>query len=515
MDRTARSWSRAIVVGAFVISAAGTGSSAELPRRRPLSSDAIRSEKRTDSFGYPLATADKVEMLKLLQSGDFASLDRVLGQYERDAESDVHREDWVGAAIDAFDVADPTLLPRLDQWVEKMPKSAVARLARAAYWDAVAWQARGSKYARETASAQMDAMRDYSSRELADVLKALELDPRFTEGYRFLINIYNSTGRKADCRRAFEEGAKVQPTSFRLRAAYMNSLLPRWGGSYAAMDALAADSEHLAAANPRLRVLRGYIPWDRGGVLPEDKRQEREKAFREALSFGPHWFFYESLAYELSMSHRDEEALEAYSNADALVPQNAEILRGVAMMLLRTKQVDRARAALAAADAFDLAGFEKDKRAKLQADLLVSSGYKALQDGDSATALAALKEAQKKYPPNAPNHYWQGRAYLKDGDFERALAEFETAVQSDPRDIESYKNIDFLLARQGKWDAIIGRWNEYLRLEPRSGEGYLERGGAYLHKGDHESAIADANRACQFGNQKGCEVARTFGPASR
>jgi tetratricopeptide (TPR) repeat protein len=295
----------------------------------------------------------------------------------------------------------------------------------------------------------------------------------------------------------------------------MNALLPRWGGSYAAMEALAAESEKLAATNPRLRVLRGYIPWDHGRSLPDSNLNERHKAFLEALSFGPDWRFFESLGHERAAAHHEDEALQAYFNADAQAPQNARLLRELATMLLKVKRVDDAQAALAAADAFDLAGAEKNKRARIEAKLLVARGYRAYEQGDSQTALSELNRAQKKYPADARSHYWQGRTYLKAGDFERALTEFQNAVQSDPYDIESYKNIDYLLARQGKWDAIIARWNDYLRLQPSSGDGYLERGGAYLHKGDRESALADANRACQLGNQKGCEVARRYAGGGR
>jgi tetratricopeptide (TPR) repeat protein len=508
--------SRLVILGAIVILTGGAESLAEqLPRRKPFSSDVIRKEKQTDSFGYPLAAADKVEIVKLLRSADFAMLDRVLNEYERDAEADFHREDWVGSAVEAFAVADPSFQSLLDHWVQQMPTSAVARLARGAYWDAFAWEARGGKFASETSGAQFEAMKDYDSRALDDVRQAIQLNPRLAEAYRYLINIHNSNSQRDDCKRAFEEGVKVRPHSFRVRAAYMNALLPRWGGSYAAMEVLAAESEQLAAINPRLKVLRGYIPWDHGRSLPDSNLDERHKAFLEALSFGPHWLFFENLGNERAAAHHDDEALQAYFNADALVPQNARLLRKVATMLLKVKRVDEARAALAAADAFDLAGAEKNKRARIEAELLVGRGYQAYERGDSDAALSQLKQAQKKYPANAPSHYWQGRTYLKAGDFERALTEFENAVQSDPHDIESYKNIDYLLARQGKWDAIIGRWNEYLRLEPTSGEGYLERGGAYLHKGDRESALADANRACRFGSQKGCEVARRFSGGGR
>ena len=39
-----------------------------------------------------------------------------------------------------------------------------------------------------------------------------------------------------------------------------------------------------------------------------------------------------------------------------------------------------------------------------------------------------------------------------------------------------------------------------------SGEAYLERGGAYNHKGDHPAAVADATKACDLGIAKACQI---------
>lgn len=501
------------IVLAILVSAAPAFPADDLPRRKPRPSSTIRQHTERDRFGYPLVTADKVEIVRLLRDQSFAELDGMIGDYRRDAEADFHYEDWIGDAIDAFSIPDPSLQRIFDRWIETIPESPDARLARGAYWTSLAWAARGHKSIAETTSAQLDAMREYVGRALQDVHDAIRLDPDFGEAFFYLVNLHSMTGGDEQRRQAFEAGANVNPHSYRLRFAYMNSLLPRWGGSYAEMEAFAAESERLAGTNPRLRILRGCISQDRGRSLPSSGHAERRKAFSEALSYGPGFSFFVSRGDEHWAEKHYADALDDYRRAQALRPQEARVLRKMAEMLLVLEQRDEARAALTAADEFDLAGIEKDRRAEVVARMSVRAGYEAYKSGDTEAALAELDRAGRVYPSNAPSHYWRGRILLKAGDLQQALGEFREAVQSDPRDIESIKNIDYILSRDRKWEDIINYWDSYLRLEPESAEGYLERGGSYFHKGDRERALADADRACRLGHPKGCEVARRYGPS--
>jgi tetratricopeptide (TPR) repeat protein len=84
-----------------------------------------------------------------------------------------------------------------------------------------------------------------------------------------------------------DRGLKIQPYSFILRVSYMWSLLPRWGGSYAAMEDFARECAPYAAKNPRIRALAGYEDWDRGRVLEEKNDYAgAEAAYTRALGAG-------------------------------------------------------------------------------------------------------------------------------------------------------------------------------------------------------------------------------------
>jgi tetratricopeptide (TPR) repeat protein len=127
----------------------------------------------------------------------------------------------------------------------------------------------------------------FFARASTDFYFGMRLDPRSIVPYHGLMNIAMNEPDHAMGRLLLDRGLKLQPYSFILRVAYMWSLLPRWGGSYAAMEEFAKESAPYAAKNQRIKALAGYEDWDRGRVLEEKKDYARaEAAFTRALEVG-------------------------------------------------------------------------------------------------------------------------------------------------------------------------------------------------------------------------------------
>lgn len=136
------------------------------------------------------------------------------------------------------------------------------------------------------------------------------------------------------------------------------------------------------------------------------------------------------------------------------------------------------------------------------------AGHQLYTAGDLRGAVARLTRAIELGGGNAEVHYWRGRAYLKLDDLQRALDDFDAAIRFDARHFESYRNVDYILARAGNWDRIINYWTEYIKVEPKDGRAYFERGGARHHKGDRNAALRDARRACELGTTDACDYLR-------
>jgi tetratricopeptide (TPR) repeat protein len=461
----------------------------------------------------PAALGGRLEAQRLLRVRDFDALAALLEAKQSSLESDIRREDDLGRVLSAFEVTDPALTPLLDAWVVRDERAWPARLARAQHRVAIAWERRGTKWAKETSEEQFTGMRAVLTGVIDDARAALDANPKLTEAYRTLVVAARGHGDLEACLRLSERGLAVGPTSLRLRIALAQCLLPRWGGSYDAVAAMARESQRYVGQNPQLKALLGLVDWDRGRVEASEKRWERaEQLFTRALEAGEHWQFYYDRARSYHRQKRYAETLADLARALALAPEESSTLVLRAKVLVEMKRYDDALADVRVVGeldptASDLVRFRHD-----EAETAVHQAYQLLEmTKDIDAAIARCTWAIQLAPDSAEAFYWRGRAYLQRDDRPHALHDFEDAVRLDPRHIEAFRNIDWLLAQRGDWNEIIRYWTRYIDLEPLSGQAYLERGGAYHRKGDREAGLADARRACGLGVQQGCEIVQHAG----
>jgi tetratricopeptide (TPR) repeat protein len=283
--------------------------------------------QQTDDFGYPAPTVDRLAVRRLLVHKSYDALDRVLAAYGDSVLRDYRVEYRLFDAYAAFGVAVPEFEPFLTEWVNKKPKSAAARLARASFFRASGWNARGTSYARKTTSKQFQGMEYFFERCADDLAAAHRLEPKSIVAYRQMIDIATTQSDRASARVLIKEATALQPHSFLLRATYMNSLLPRWGGSYTAMAQFAAESAPFAARNPRIKALAGFADWDKGRLSESaGNRGDAIEAYGRALQFGNFWQFRYQRGVYNSRSDQNEEALEDFNSVLSQYPQNDEAL---------------------------------------------------------------------------------------------------------------------------------------------------------------------------------------------
>jgi tetratricopeptide (TPR) repeat protein len=283
--------------------------------------------EQTEDFGYPAQTIDRLAVRRLLVSKSYDVLDRVLSAYGDSVLRDYRAEYKLFDAYAAFGVAVPEFESFLTEWVHKRPKSAAALLARASFYRASGWNARGTRYASETPKEQFRRMNYFFERSGTDLVAAHRLDPKSIVAYRQMIDISTTVSDRASIPSLMDEAMKLQPNSFLLRATYMHNLLPRWGGSYEAMAQFAAKSAPYAAKNPRIKALGGFADWDKGRVSESagDKGDAIE-AYERALKFGNFWQFRYQRGEYNSRSDQNEDALEDFNSVIAQYPQNDEAL---------------------------------------------------------------------------------------------------------------------------------------------------------------------------------------------
>lgn len=478
-------------------------------QRVALRSDAIDSITGTDDVGYPLATADRLEMLELLRAREFGELTRILEEYQAAFEADPLREDRIIDAYAAFSIADESLEPLLNAWVRGSHGHFPGYLARASFHYALGWESRGNKFVGKTTDEQLEGMVDHLAMARADLASALTVNEDLALACRLLLFMDTMEGDAAAVEATMKRAQAAGADSYWVCSAYMMHFIPRWGGSHEAMDRYATDVASRAAIEPRYTIFAGRSAADQAHLAARDDRHDEAlRLFTQALSHGHSRDVY----YSRAASHRDsgayEEALLDCDAALAINPQDPRALYRKALLLTNLGRIDEAAEPLALAHALDPSepAYAAEGFRARQADRLLKDGHELHEAGDHAHALALLDVAARLDPLNHEICYWRGRTLLKSGDHPAALTAFELAVSLEPTHYDSYENIDWLLFQDQRYDDIIAHWDTFLALQPDHADGHFQVAGTYKHKGDMDKAMEHLRRACDLGQQEACGI---------
>jgi len=457
-----------------------------------------------DADGYPTRYVDRAALRSLLWHKRYADLTRYLEEFQAAFEVDARREYWPIDAAEAFMSAEPDLLPALNAWVEATPGSFAPYLARGNHWVGVAYARRGGKWARDTATEDFVAMGEAMNRGMADVDRAIALRPRLVAAWRPKINVLKTRGAGPEVRQAVDDALTVCPACFQVRATYITSLLPRWGGSYEAMRSFAREAD--AALNPRLRLLPGYIDQDRAQLLVLDRKYEEAlMAIDRACALGDYWEFLEERAGIRDRLKDGTGALADVERAIAARPGQPRLVILRAYLHYRAQRWEPAGRDLLAGLRMD----PTDDTARFILDTvvkgLVYQGWVHHQAGRREEALQVYDLAAELAPRNQEV---QGRRRaIIAGASESSpdeVARLEEQVQRSPDDFRALQQLGYALARRGEFQRIVDLYTAYLARHPQDGQAYLERGGAYFHLRRLPEARADARRACELGVSEGC-----------
>lgn len=302
-------------------------------------------EGKLDAWEQPLVTADKLVIRKLLREKKYAQLTQLLEALQAVSDGDCAKE-LVG--IDAFDALATTekdLTAPFDGWLLAFPEHWVARRSRGLRREHLAWAARGSATIDRTSDAQLTKMRALAKLAREDLEFSIERHPTLS-AFRSLISLAQLTG-ELDGEAPLARGRKLCPASFQLHARVMPALAPKWGGSFEAMQAFAADAP--VERNPKLALLAGFVHL-------EQCTRDDLGACERAIAVGPYWDFLGEAAWALLVAHRPAEALKLLDRALEQRPQKARLhaMRAVALdYLMREREANKERAAATAIDASD------------------------------------------------------------------------------------------------------------------------------------------------------------------
>lgn len=362
----------------------------------------LRGEPGRYTDGYPRQYVDRLALRVLLAERRFDVLTAALSEAQDAFERDTTLEYWPLDAADSVGTAERELLPTLDAWCKAAPDSFAPFLARGTHHVMRAWQERGARWIKDTPPSAIKAMLREARLARADLEHALALRPGAVSVLRMLVVTHRQLG---DDPSSVMKAAFAQcPDCFQVRVTIMNSLRPRWGGSYELMESFAKTSQR--SDNPRMKILEGYVLTDKA-----ESQLLGPEAYNRALALGEHWQFYVDLANQRSRTDL-RAARAALERAAELRPQHPIVVSA------------QIRVAAAACD------WEESARA-----------WSLLHQLDPS-----FDELERARAPIAQALLPIARARMKEGSPRRALELFDVLLELTPRDAVVRKERDALAA---------------------------------------------------------------------
>ncbi len=453
-----------------------------------------------DSDGYPTQFVDLAGLRSLLKHRRFSALDAAFTHFQDAFEKNPRFEYWPADAADAFGSAEPSLRPLLQDWVEHSPDSFAAWLALGTHLEAVAHVQRGARVVRETSTGEFDEMRQTLPVALEALEHALQLRPKLVAARSeqlWVLKLMGDAFRFQDTLRLANQSC---PSCFLHRVVVLQSLRPRWGGTYEAMRA-AAKSAPLAQ-NPRLRFLTGFVEIDRAEIAVHDDRlPDAMDEIEKACALGEYWAFLRQRAHVERRARAFDEARRDLDRALALRPGNPEVLIERAELQLDLKDGERAGQDLLAALRVNPTHFRGEQVYGPTVQTLIHDAWVFRNAGQRDDALRVLDLASELAPLDGEV---LGRRVLVLTEGDAGIEGLRAQADAAPDDFRSQQVLDYALAKEHRYDEVVALWTAFLTRHPDEGRAYSERAGALNQLGRRRETVADLEKACELGVTEGC-----------
>ncbi len=102
----------------------------------------------------------------------------------------------------------------------------------------------------------------------------------------------------------------------------------------------------------------------------------------------------------------------------------------------------------------------------------------------------------------AKDAFVRGNVHYDAERYAEGLREFSEAIRLNPRFASAYYNRALCYWMLNNYDATIADCSKVLELNKVDGSAHLQRGEAYVQKGDHDKALSDFTSATVFADQK-------------
>lgn len=452
-----------------------------------------------DANGYPTQWIERPAMQSLLRHHRFDDLDHYFDDLQERFESDPRTEYWISDAALAFSSANADLDVLLDEWVKAKPSSWAAYLARGVHRVEIGLRTRPRKGGPDSLKVTPEGKAMFAlARD--DLDHVLALRPRVVDA--MTEKLYTEDpGPKA--RAAFDLTKVACPTCFLPKAVYISSLAPSLGGSYAAMNAFAA--EWAPHDNARFAWLAGYADLDRCLWLVRDgDLGGAETAITRALSHGEAGVFHVCRGRIRWHQQDFTGAFVEFDRANTIRPGTPSTLAMRAAMARSSGRFEIAGESLRDAVRVDVRDPEVVSAWGGVMDTLAAEGATRARIGDAKGATALYDLAWQIQPRDSQTFIWRARVIVDKPGGVLVASDLEPFLASHPDDVGLRQAYDQLLSVGLAWKEILAMWDAFIATHPNEPLAYIERAGTNHQLGNSAASASDMKRACELGWLEAC-----------
>ncbi len=275
-------------------------------------------------------------LIQLFRDSHFVELNRILESYQQGFEADDTDERVLLFGIESISTANPESAYLFDEWVKSQPDNAIPYLARAYYAYHVAWFWRGHETINNTRPYHLARMKRSLESAADDLTRAINMQPSLAIAYALAIRILMLLGAEELQAEAYDEAIAYYPNSYLVRASYLWSLKPKWGGSPHRLLAYIEEIASRAEKNPLLKDLLGYSDYIFAEFLSDGKAYQQARAHYDiAIIKGADHIVYRERGINYYHLGEYELALNDFNESLKLWPQNYRVLRWRANVYMR------------------------------------------------------------------------------------------------------------------------------------------------------------------------------------
>lgn len=377
-------------------------------------------------------------------------IDKCFEMYSKDNKQEIN----VQNLLRSFGMYGPNFEEKYSKWVSLYPNSYQPYLARGVYFYSLGVKSRGAELISETSKTQLENMRSFLKKSRKNLYKSISLKKGLLHAYTYLVYMAKVDGI-GDKHALLKVALSLDPSSFMIRSAFMESLLPRWGGSAKEMALFVEETQPYFKTNPKLEILKGRLAADVGDRSFRSYRYEDAlRSYNSSLQWGDFWLYNTERGALYSRLKQYGKSLDDLNKAIEEYPYHARAYYERCFTYSKLEKYEEA---------------VKDCTRSIE----VSNG-------------------------SARSFMFRGILYARMKDFHKALLDYDKAIKINPKENETYKWRGRASMTIGDFYSAIDDFDKVLLRNTNDNFTFNSRGYSYYKLGEYEKALADYKRAAEI-----------------